>query len=291
MNNDLDGKCVLVTGGGSGLGAALCHALAAAGADVVAADLREDAAEKVASSVRSQGWRCTAARLDVGDEAAVGVALEQVVAQFGRLDVLVNNAGTDGGVAGGRAAGERLASRDRHQPDRAIPAVAPGPALHETAKGGAHREYRLHGGEAGVAQRLGLPRQQVGPARSFAGPPRRAAAARDQGDERHRRRHAHPVPAGPFSRHRRGDPAGSGRRRRDGEVGAAAALPAPWFRRSWCCRCGRRPGHDSRGVPGQGRHAGREPPLQRRPGAHPACRRGAGSAGQAALGTATCRWW
>jgi NAD(P)-dependent dehydrogenase (short-subunit alcohol dehydrogenase family) len=95
MNNDLDGKCVLVTGGGSGLGAALCHALAAAGADVVAADLREDAAEKVASSVRSQGWRCTAARLDVGDEAAVGLALEQVVAQFGRLDVLINNAGTD----------------------------------------------------------------------------------------------------------------------------------------------------------------------------------------------------
>jgi NAD(P)-dependent dehydrogenase (short-subunit alcohol dehydrogenase family) len=95
MNNTLDGKVVLVTGGGSGLGAALCHALAAAGAQVVAADLREDTAEGIARSVRAQGARCTAARLDVGDEAAVGIALEQVVAQFGALDVLINNAGTD----------------------------------------------------------------------------------------------------------------------------------------------------------------------------------------------------
>ena len=95
MNNTLDAKVVLVTGGGSGLGGALCHALAAAGAQVVAADLHEDTAERIAGGVRAQGARCTAVRLDVADEAAVGIALEQVVAQFGALDVLINNAGTD----------------------------------------------------------------------------------------------------------------------------------------------------------------------------------------------------
>jgi NAD(P)-dependent dehydrogenase (short-subunit alcohol dehydrogenase family) len=95
MSETLEGKCALVTGGGSGLGAALCHALAEAGANVVAADLREDAAEKVAASVRARRGRCTATRLDVADDTAVAMALEQLVAQFGALDVLINNAGTD----------------------------------------------------------------------------------------------------------------------------------------------------------------------------------------------------
>ena len=95
MDNGLEGKCVVVTGGGSGLGAALCHALAGAGAAVVAADVREDAADRIAASVRDAGGRCVAMRLDVGDAAAGAAALEQVVAQFGRLDVLIKNAGTD----------------------------------------------------------------------------------------------------------------------------------------------------------------------------------------------------
>ena len=74
MDNGLEGKCVVVTGGGSGLGAALCHALAGAGAAVVAADVREDAADRIATSVRGAGGQCVATRLDVGD-AAAGAAL------------------------------------------------------------------------------------------------------------------------------------------------------------------------------------------------------------------------
>lgn len=95
MNDRLAGKCALVTGAGSGLGAALCRSLAEAGASVVAADLRADAAERVASEVRLQGGRCIATGLDVGDEAAVCRVLEETLAQLGALDILVNNAGID----------------------------------------------------------------------------------------------------------------------------------------------------------------------------------------------------
>jgi NAD(P)-dependent dehydrogenase (short-subunit alcohol dehydrogenase family) len=95
MSQDLNGKVALVTGGGRGLGAAVCRVLGAAGAAVVAADLRHDLAENVAMELRDAGTRCLALRLDVGDEAQAEEAIRQAVDRFGRLDILVNNAGTD----------------------------------------------------------------------------------------------------------------------------------------------------------------------------------------------------
>jgi NAD(P)-dependent dehydrogenase (short-subunit alcohol dehydrogenase family) len=95
MSADLYGKTVLVTGGGSGLGAALCQTLAGTGANIIAADLRAEAAQAVAERVRGLGGRCSACALDVGDEARVAGAIEEAVAQYERLDVVINNAGTD----------------------------------------------------------------------------------------------------------------------------------------------------------------------------------------------------
>jgi NAD(P)-dependent dehydrogenase (short-subunit alcohol dehydrogenase family) len=92
---ELAGKVALVTGGGQGLGREVCHALAAGGADVVVADLRTDTAEAVARSLGDRGVRASAVRLDVADERSAAAAVERVVAEFGRLHVLVNNAGTD----------------------------------------------------------------------------------------------------------------------------------------------------------------------------------------------------
>ncbi len=84
------GKQAIVTGGGSGIGAALCRALVAAGADVVCTDVDGDAAERTASSL---GARARSARLDVTDAAAVQAAVDEVVDRAGRLDLMFNNAG------------------------------------------------------------------------------------------------------------------------------------------------------------------------------------------------------
>ncbi len=95
MTAELTGKVALVTGGGRGLGEAVCQALAEAGASLAVADLRPESAEAVAGRLRAEGARCLPLRLDVGDEDHAGEVVRKVVAELGRLDVLVNNAGTD----------------------------------------------------------------------------------------------------------------------------------------------------------------------------------------------------
>lgn len=84
------GKQALVTGGGSGIGAALCRALADAGAEVVCTDVDGDAAERTAAGL---GAKARAARLDVTDAEAVQAAVDDVVNRAGRLDLMFNNAG------------------------------------------------------------------------------------------------------------------------------------------------------------------------------------------------------
>lgn len=91
----LEGKVALITGAGRGLGAMVCEVLSEAGTAIVAADIVYPRAEAVAEALRRQRRRALALRLDVADEAQARKAVEQVVAEFGRLDVLVNNAGID----------------------------------------------------------------------------------------------------------------------------------------------------------------------------------------------------
>lgn len=95
LHGPLTDKNILVTGGGSGLGTALCQVLARAGATVVVADIRQAAAERVAGMLREEGSAAHALGLDVGDPVAARSAIDQAIGLCGHLDVLVNNAGTD----------------------------------------------------------------------------------------------------------------------------------------------------------------------------------------------------
>ncbi len=84
------GRHAIVTGAGSGIGAALCRALDLAGAHVLCTDVDPDAADETASSLSA---RARAARLDVTDAGAVQATVDDVVARTGRLDLMFNNAG------------------------------------------------------------------------------------------------------------------------------------------------------------------------------------------------------
>jgi 3-oxoacyl-[acyl-carrier protein] reductase len=90
----LDGKVALVTGGSRGIGKACCEALAEQGATVVVNYVKgEAAARAVAEEITSRGGKADVAGFDVADSKAVDAAIEALVKQHGRLDVLVANAG------------------------------------------------------------------------------------------------------------------------------------------------------------------------------------------------------
>lgn len=89
----LQDKVAVVTGGGSGLGAAICRAFAAEGARVAVADLRLPAAEQVAGEIRAAGGQSAAFALDVAERATVEAAADAITAQLGPIAIWVNNAG------------------------------------------------------------------------------------------------------------------------------------------------------------------------------------------------------
>jgi meso-butanediol dehydrogenase/(S,S)-butanediol dehydrogenase/diacetyl reductase len=93
MTRRLDGRTIVVTGGASGIGAALASGFADEGANVVIADLNLDAAEALASEIAASGGSATAVRVDVTDREAVRRGIAHAVERYGRLDAYFNNAG------------------------------------------------------------------------------------------------------------------------------------------------------------------------------------------------------
>jgi len=89
----LDGKVVIVTGASSGLGVSFAKACAEAGADVVLAARRTDRLQQTAELVRSLGRRALTVATDVADPQQCQAMVDAAMAEFGRVDVLVNNAG------------------------------------------------------------------------------------------------------------------------------------------------------------------------------------------------------
>ncbi len=99
MQRILQNRIALVTGGAQGLGAALCQRLAEEGCNVVVADLNLEGAQQTANEIVAAlgaaltGQRVIAAGVDVTDETQVAAMMDRAVAELGRLDILVSNAG------------------------------------------------------------------------------------------------------------------------------------------------------------------------------------------------------
>ncbi|MDP3937761.1 MAG: SDR family NAD(P)-dependent oxidoreductase [Deltaproteobacteria bacterium] len=96
---EIQGKTAVVTGGASGIGRGIAHALAEKKAAVIVADLDEKRAVVVAGELEATGVRALGVACDVADEAQVEALADRAWREFGRVDLLFNNAGAAGGAA------------------------------------------------------------------------------------------------------------------------------------------------------------------------------------------------
>lgn len=97
MKVDLNGKVVIVTGGGGAIGSAICRQMAANGAKVVVCGRTLQTLEATVAQIKADGGEAIAVTCDVSDKASTRRMVDEVVAAYGGIDCLVNNAGINGG--------------------------------------------------------------------------------------------------------------------------------------------------------------------------------------------------
>lgn len=91
----LKGKVAIVTGASRGIGEAIAHTYARAGAKVALVSRKQDGLDAVAATIKADGGEALAIAAHMGDQSAVQALVEQVIARYGGVDIVVNNAGTN----------------------------------------------------------------------------------------------------------------------------------------------------------------------------------------------------
>jgi NADP-dependent 3-hydroxy acid dehydrogenase YdfG len=92
---NVKGKVILVTGGGQGLGAAICRTLAYDGATVIAADIQADKLESIVNEITQKGGSIEGVSMNVTDEKNVEQVINSIIQKHGKIDAVINNAGID----------------------------------------------------------------------------------------------------------------------------------------------------------------------------------------------------
>lgn len=92
---DLKGKVALITGGGQGLGEQITRVLAESEITVIPADIKDEQVKKVAEDINKNGGKAEGIKLDVGDPKNAEEVVKQIVDTYGKIDILINNAGID----------------------------------------------------------------------------------------------------------------------------------------------------------------------------------------------------
>jgi NADP-dependent 3-hydroxy acid dehydrogenase YdfG len=93
--NNVKGKVILVTGGGQGLGAAICRTMAEDGAKVIAVDVNETKLQNVAKEITDSGGNIKSYSMNVADEKNVEDVINRIIKEYGKIDAVINNAGID----------------------------------------------------------------------------------------------------------------------------------------------------------------------------------------------------
>jgi NAD(P)-dependent dehydrogenase (short-subunit alcohol dehydrogenase family) len=93
--NTVQGKVIVVTGGGQGLGAAICRSLSEDGATVIPVDVKPENLVKITEEIRSMGGQIEGFKMNVADVENVEQVIQQIINKHGRIDAVINNAGID----------------------------------------------------------------------------------------------------------------------------------------------------------------------------------------------------
>ena len=165
----LDGQVVFVTGGAGGLGQVMARATAGAGAHVVINDVDEAALEAELAAMAAAGLKASGMGFDVADEKARAAAVPSIVADHGRLDVLINKRGHRQERARPRALAGKLAATYRHRPYRVLPPRPRGDQAHARARQRPDHQYLIDHGHPGRRLQCRLHGSQGRPRRADEG--------------------------------------------------------------------------------------------------------------------------